>query len=82
VATGLDAVPLQKLEEAGVPVVLAADDPLLFGSGLVEQYAVARDHLGYSRSDLARLARASVTHSLMPAEQAAGINDAITAWLG
>jgi adenosine deaminase len=46
--------------------VLAADDPLLFGSSLVEQYAVARDALGYTRADLARLARASVTNSTMP----------------
>jgi len=64
-----DAVPLRDLEGAGVPVVLAADDPLLFGAGLVEQYAAARDVHGYTRDDLARLAAASVTHSTMPAER-------------
>jgi adenosine deaminase len=66
VFAGHRQVPLQALEGAGVPVVLAADDPLLFGAGLVDQYAVTRDVHGYTRSDLARLARASVVHSLMP----------------
>jgi adenosine deaminase len=82
VADGLGAVPLRKLEDAGVPVVLAADDPLLFGSGLVEQYAAARDHLGYDRTDLARLARASVTHSTRPDSLSASILADIDTWEG
>jgi len=80
VATGLHAVPLQTLEEAGVPVVLAADDPLLFGAGLVDQYAAVRDALGYSRSDLARLAKSSVTHSLMPTELGSRVMSEIDRW--
>jgi adenosine deaminase len=80
VFAGHEAVPLRPLEEAGVPVVLAADDPLLFGAGLVEQYAAARDVHGYGRDDLARLARASVRHSTMPAELQAGVLADIDAW--
>jgi adenosine deaminase len=68
VFAGHEAVPLRPLEDAGVPVVLAADDPLLFGAGLVEQYAAVRDVHGYTGPDLARLARASVEHSTMPDE--------------
>ncbi|HWB66431.1 MAG TPA: adenosine deaminase [Mycobacteriales bacterium] len=75
------AVPLRTLEAAGVPVVLAADDPLLFGAGLVAQYAVARDLHGYDRADLARLARTSVTTSMMPPERAAGVLADIDRWL-
>lgn len=60
------AVPLRELLAAGVPVALAADDPLLFGSGLVEQYAVARDVHGFTRDALAALAEASIVHSTMP----------------
>lgn len=74
------AVPLRRLEAAGVPVVLAADDPLLFGAGLVEQYAAARDVHGYGRDDLARLAAASVRHALMPAELAAAMLADIENW--
>jgi adenosine deaminase len=66
VFSGHQQVPLRVLEDAGVPVVLAADDPLLFGASLVDQYAAARDEHAYGRADLARLARASIEHSLMP----------------
>jgi adenosine deaminase len=75
-----EAVPLHTLEAAGVPVVLGADDPLLFGGSLLDQYAVARDHHGYGREDLARLARASVTHSLIPGPLAATMFGEIDAW--
>src|SRR3954449_11229515 len=80
VFSGHEAVPLRPLEDAGVPVVLAADDPLLFGAGLVDQYAAARDVHGYGRADLARLAGASITHSTMPAEQQRQILRDVDAW--
>ncbi|HET6818807.1 MAG TPA: adenosine deaminase [Mycobacteriales bacterium] len=82
VFSGHEAVPLRALEEAGVPVVLAADDPLLFGTGLIEQYVAARDVHGYGRSDLARLSRASVEHSTMPAHLRTKVLADIAAWLG
>ena len=31
-------VPLREIVDAGIPVALGADDPLLFGSRLVAQY--------------------------------------------
>ena len=74
------AVPLRTLESAGVPVVLAADDPLLFGAELVEQYAAARDVHGYDRDDLARLASASVRHAAMPAQLATEMLAEIEHW--
>jgi adenosine deaminase len=80
VFAGHDAVPVRELERAGVPVVLAADDPLLFGAGLVEQYAAVRDVHGYGRDDLARLAAASVTHSTMPSEPRAQMLRDIEDW--
>jgi adenosine deaminase len=82
VFAGHEAVPLRPLEDAGVPVVLAADDPLLFGAGLVDQYRAARDVHGYERADLARLAKASVAHSSMDdAARTAMLRD-IDAWSG
>jgi adenosine deaminase len=81
VVGGHAEVPLRPLEDAGVPVVLAADDPLLFGASLVEQYASVRDSLGYSRGDLARLARASVEHSTMPEPLASAALGDIDHWL-
>jgi adenosine deaminase len=82
VFAGHEAVPVRQLEQAGVPVVLAADDPLLFGAGLVDQYAAVRDVHGYGRDDLARLAAASVTHSTMPADLRVQMLRDIDAWRG
>ena len=68
VFAGHEAVPVRELERAGVPVVLAADDPLLFGAGLIDQYVAVRDVHGYDVDDLARLAATSIRHSTMPAD--------------
>jgi adenosine deaminase len=78
---GHEEVPLRPLEAAGVPVVLAADDPLLFGTGLLDQYAAARDTHGYGAADLARLARASVDYSTMAVELRAAMHADIDTWL-
>jgi adenosine deaminase len=77
---GHDEVPLRRLADAGVPVVLGADDPLLFGAGLIEQYAAARDVHGYGRADLARVAAASIQHSTMAAPRQAAALREIDRW--
>ena len=59
-------VPLRQLVEAGAQVALGADDPLLFGSRLVEQYDIARTAHGLSDVELAELARGSVRGSRAP----------------
>ncbi|MDH6136532.1 adenosine deaminase [Kitasatospora sp. MAA4] len=60
------AVPLRTLFDAGVPLALGADDPLLFGSRLAAQYRLARDVHGFSDAELAELARQSVRGSRAP----------------
>lgn len=76
-------VPLRTLFEAGVPMALGADDPLLFGSRLAAQYELARDHHGFTDAELAELARQSVRGSAAPAqvrkELLAGIDDWLAA---
>ena len=49
--------PLPRLRAAGCAVTLAADDPLLFGSGLIDQYVIARRVFGFDDATLADLAR-------------------------
>jgi adenosine deaminase len=72
-------VPLLALRDAGVRVALGADDPLLFGSRLLDQYGLARDELGLDDAALADLARDSVRGSRAPEpvrqEMLAGIDD-------
>jgi adenosine deaminase len=73
-------VPLRRIVEAGVPVALGADDPLLFGSRLADQYAAARD-LGFDDAGLAGLARTSLEGSLAPDRLRKPALDEIAGWL-
>jgi len=82
VAANPAAVPLTVLRNAGVPIALGADDPLLFGSRLVDQYRIAREAHRCADSDLAALARDSVEASLAPADVKTRLRAGIVAWLG
>ncbi len=74
-------VPLRRLFEAGVPIALGADDPLLFGSRLVAQYGIARRQHGFSDAELADLARLSVLGSAAPSDVRQRLLAGIDAWL-
>jgi len=74
-------VPLCALLDAGVPVALGADDPLLFGSRLTAQYELARAVFGLADADIAELARTSVRCSAAPPATAAALLAGIDAWL-
>ncbi|MEI2653273.1 MAG: adenosine deaminase [Microthrixaceae bacterium] len=67
--------------EAGVPCSLNADDPLLFGPGLLEEYEVCRSEMGLSDDQLATIARASVGHSGAPDSLKATAAKDIDSWL-
>ncbi|MCD2465068.1 MULTISPECIES: adenosine deaminase [unclassified Streptomyces] len=79
-------VPLRTLFDAGVPMALGADDPLLFGSRLAAQYEIARRHHGFTDPELAELARQSVRGSAAPEDirekLLAGIDDWLAAPVG
>ena len=74
-------VPLRLLVEAGVPVALGADDPLLFGPRLAAQYSIARDVHGFTDAELAYLARTSVLSSTAPDPVRYRLLAGIEAWL-
>ena len=75
------AVPLPTLVRAGAPVALGADDPLLFGTRLLDQYEMARHVHGLADHELAGLARASVTGSRAPADVRDRLLAGIDEWL-
>ena len=79
-ATSAD-VPLRTLRDAGVPVALGADDPLLFGSRLLDQYRQAREVHGFDDDEVAELARCSVRGSTAPEDVRSRLLDGIDAWL-
>ena len=74
-------VPLRTLLDAGVPVALGADDPLLFGARLLDQYVLARDVSGLSDAELAGLARDSLRAARMPEPRRTDALAAVDAWL-
>lgn len=74
-------VPLRTLMEHGARVALGADDPLLFHSRLLAQYAGARDVLGLTDAQLAGLAHQSVDASLVGAGLRREWHRRIDAWL-
>ena len=81
VAASAARVPLRQLFEAGVPVALGADDPLLFGPRLIAQYEIARHAHGFSDFELADLARTSVLSSAAAEPVRARLLAAIDDWL-
>lgn len=58
-------VPLRRLVDAGAQIALGADDPLLFGSRLLDQYETARK-IGFDDAELAELAASSIRISAAP----------------
>ncbi|MCW2872234.1 adenosine deaminase [Actinacidiphila oryziradicis] len=74
-------VPLRALWDAGVPMALGADDPLLFGSRLAAQYELARDAHAFTDAELAELARQSVRGSAAPADVRDRLLTGIDDWL-
>ena len=76
-----DQVPLRELRQAGATIALGADDPLLFGSRLVDQYAIARDALNCDDTMLAGLAADSIRASRAGDEVKRAALADIGAWL-
>jgi len=74
-------VPLPALRAAGVPVALGADDPLLFGSRLLDQYEQAREVHRMADEEVAELARCSVRGSVAPDDVRTRLLTGIDDWL-
>ncbi|AZQ72196.1 adenosine deaminase [Streptomyces luteoverticillatus] len=74
-------VPLRTLFDAGVPMALGADDPLLFGSRLAAQYELAREHHGFTDAELAELARQSIRASRAPEGVRQELLAGVDAWV-
>ncbi|WP_226345728.1 adenosine deaminase [Agilicoccus flavus] len=74
-------VPLRGLVDAGARVALGADDPLLFGSRLADQYEYARAVHGFDDAGLAHLARGSIDGSRAPESTKARLRRGVDDWL-
>lgn len=74
-------VPLRTLVEAGALIALGADDPLLFGPRLADQYRSAREDHGFDDAGLAGLALGSVEMSCAPEATKARLRAEVQQWL-
>ncbi len=77
----IEVHPLPALLAAGVRCSINADDPLLFGPGLLEEYDLVRDQLALDDATLAGIATASIDASGAPDDLKARDRAAIAAWL-
>ncbi|MDA8368802.1 MAG: adenosine deaminase [Nocardiopsaceae bacterium] len=77
----IEHVPLRRLFDAGAPIALGADDPLLFSHRLVEQYEIARRVFGFSDDELAELARMSIRGSAAPDTLKKELLSGVDTWL-
>ncbi len=73
--------PLPALLAAGVRCSINADDPLLFGPGLLEEYELCRSELGLDDEAMAHVATCSIEASGAPADLKATALAAVTTWL-
>lgn len=69
------------LFDAGVPLTLNTDDPLLFGAGLVEEYESVRDAFALDDGAVAAIARTSIDASGAPEATKRAARAGIAAWL-
>lgn len=75
------AHPLPALLAAGVRCSVNADDPLLFGSGLLQEYELCRSLFGLSDRRLAGIAATSIEESALPDDAKARATAAVGDWL-
>ncbi|PRY10495.1 adenosine deaminase [Kineococcus rhizosphaerae] len=77
----LEAHPLPQLLDAGVRCSINADDPTLFGPGLLEEYELSRTVLGLSDEQLAACAWSSIECSAATDDVKQRSKGAVDAWL-
>jgi len=62
----LDAHPVRRLFDAGVPITLNTDDPGVFETDLAREFGLARDVFGFSETELAGIAEAAERFRFAP----------------
>lgn len=81
VVKSLDRVPVARIMESGVGVALGADDPLLFGNGLLDQYEIAHTTLNIGDKELAAIAERSIQASGMAEDLKSQYIGGIRRWM-
>ena len=81
VVSSLAEHPLPRLLDAGVRCSINADDPLMFGPGILDEYQLCRERFGLDDATLAAIATSSLECSAAPPELRAAARSTIADWL-
>ncbi|MET0648964.1 MAG: adenosine deaminase [Pyrinomonadaceae bacterium] len=73
VVEGIERHPVRRLFDAGVRITLSSDDPTFFGTNIVSEYQLLREHFGFSDEELARVARNGFEVAFLPEERRAAL---------
>jgi len=61
--------PIRTLYDSGVTVTLSSDDPISFGNTVTDEYRALERHRGFTRAELAQIARNGFSVALVGEEQ-------------
>jgi adenosine deaminase len=82
VARSYASHPVRRYFDLGIPVALATDNRLMSGVTLAEEYRRARDHLGFGRGELLRIARTGFEVAFLERDEKADLLAAFDAEAG
>jgi adenosine deaminase len=81
-APSYDRHPVRRYFDLGIPVVLCTDNRLMSGVTLADEYRHARDHLGFGREDLVRVARTGFEVAFVGGRERVALIEAFDAEVG
>jgi adenosine deaminase len=80
-ARSLAAHPIRALHDAGIPVTVSSDDPLVFHTTITAELAILRHFLRFSLDDLGRLTAQAAACAFLPEAQRAALTRTVrSAW--
>lgn len=79
VVKSLEALPLHNMMNHGVLINVNSDDPAYFGGYIAENYQ-ALAHIGFTLTQLAQMARNSITASFITSQERQALLDTIDDW--
>lgn len=82
VAPDLAGHPVEPLRRAGVAVSINTDDPAVYGIDLADEYRRCAETFGWTRADVATLARTSIEASFADEDRRAGLLADLDAYCG
>lgn len=69
VVPAIEAHPIRRFFERGIPVTVNTDDPKMFGNALAEEYRLLERRLGFTRDEIRTLILEGVRSSWLPEER-------------